>query len=87
MALPVLVLSGLSQSHALNRLATLSSFAAGTVYKCVHILPTAACLAWLVQDLGARSKVLILHVLINHSVYTSQARIAILTIHTILQGF
>ncbi len=55
------------------------------MYRRSHILPTAACLAWLVLDLGARSKVLCLCVLINHSEYTSQARIAAITIHKILQ--
>ncbi len=73
-ALPVLVWSGPFQSHALNRLATLPSFTAGTIFhRRPHILPTVPCLAWLVQDLGVRSKVLSLCLLRNHSKYTSQA--------------
>ncbi len=47
-------------------------------------------LAWLglsYLDLGLRSKVLSLRVLINHSQYRSQARTATTTIQTILQGF
>ncbi len=45
MAFLVLMWSGPSWSHAHNRLTTLPSFTAGTVFRCPHIFPVAACLA------------------------------------------
>ncbi len=63
------------------------SFTNGSACRRSHILPTAACLAWLVPDLSARSKVPSLHVLINHSRYTSRARTATITIHTTITRF
>ncbi len=60
-----------------------SSLAAGAICRHIHILPTTACLAWLVPRSRRRTKVPSLHALINHSRYTSQARIATNAAHII----
>ncbi len=87
MVLQVLMRNGLSWSHTNNRMTISPTFTDGTAFRCPHILPTATCSAWLVPDLGSRSKVLNSHVLINHSGNTSQARVASTTIHTNITKF
>jgi hypothetical protein len=44
---PVLMQSGPSRPHARSKLMTLPSSVDGVVYRCLHILPTVTCLAWL----------------------------------------
>jgi hypothetical protein len=48
--------SGPSLSHYHNRLTILPSLMDRTTCRCPYILPRAACSAWFVPDLGARSK-------------------------------
>jgi hypothetical protein len=85
--LPVPMQSDPSWSRAHNRQTISPSFTHGTACKCPHSLSMAACLAWLVPDLGARYQVPSSRALINHSGYTLQARMATTTIHTYITKF
>jgi hypothetical protein len=67
MVLPVPMRSGASWSQAHNRLTMSPSFTDGTACRRLPILPTASYLAWLVPDLGTRSKVLGLLTLVHKS--------------------